>query len=155
VLKQGEQLTLYGFRTSCKQNILIVAVGTFTLWFALGSSRCACASEAAMRGPNVHSGQPLPTQEISASCFAIAFLESIKLYQKWISPIGGERCGFRPSCSRYGYASIMTQGPIVGLLMTGDRLTRCNIWKRPGPDYLLLPNGRLYDPPSNNLLLEK
>jgi hypothetical protein len=39
--------------------------------------------------------------------------------------------------------------------MTADRLTRCNIWKEPGPDYFLLPNGRLYDPISNNLLVEK
>jgi uncharacterized protein len=108
-----------------------------------------------MKGPQVGSRPPSSIQELPTSSVGIVFLESIRFYQKWISPIGGERCGFRPSCSRYGYAAIQTWGPLVGLMMTGDRLTRCNIWKRPGPDYLLLPNGRLYDPPSNNLLFER
>ena len=108
-----------------------------------------------MKGPHADTRQSSSTREPPTSCVQVAFLESIKFYQKWISPIGGDRCGFRPSCSRYGYAAVATQGPLVGLMMTGDRLTRCNIWKKPGPDYLLLPNGRLYDPPSNNLLLEQ
>jgi len=50
--------------------------------------------------------------------------------------------------------SIREQGPLTGLFMTADRLTRCNIWKEPGPDYTLLPNGKLYDPPSHNLLFD-
>jgi len=108
-----------------------------------------------MKGPHVGSRPPSSTQELPTSCIEIALLESIRFYQKWISPIGGDRCGFRPSCSRYGYAAIQTRGPLVGLMMTGDRLTRCNIWKSPGPDYLLLPIGRLYDPPSKNLLFEE
>ncbi|MFH0997561.1 MAG: membrane protein insertion efficiency factor YidD [Pseudomonadota bacterium] len=105
-----------------------------------------------MKGP--HNLQSSSTRELPTSCVQIAFIESIKFYQKRISPIGGNRCGFRPSCSRYGYEAVTTQGPIMGIMMTGDRLTRCNIWKSPGPDYFLLPNGRLYDPLSNNLLVE-
>ncbi|GEM_PF-3711600 len=99
--------------------------------------------------------QSASAHEPPTSSAQIAFLEFIRFYQKWISPIGGDRCGFRPSCSQYGYEAIATQGPVVGIMMTGDRLTRCNIWKSPGPDYFLLPNGRLYDPISNNLLVDK
>jgi hypothetical protein len=36
--------------------------------------------------------------------------------------------------------------------MTADRLTRCNIFKVPGPEYHLLPDGRLLDPVSANTL---
>jgi len=80
----------------------------------------------------------------------------IKLYQQRVSSIGGpDRCGFRPSCSNYGYEAIKEQGPVIGLVMIGDRQTRCNIFKEPGPDYALLPNGKLYDPISKNLLFEK
>jgi putative component of membrane protein insertase Oxa1/YidC/SpoIIIJ protein YidD len=50
--------------------------------------------------------------------------------------------------------SIEEYGPVTGVMMTADRLMRCNIWKRPGPDYLLLPDGRLLDPPWRNLLGE-
>jgi putative component of membrane protein insertase Oxa1/YidC/SpoIIIJ protein YidD len=92
---------------------------------------------------------------VETSCVKLAFETAIRFYQKRISPVGGfDRCGFRPSCSAYGYQAIAENGPVIGLLMTGDRLTRCNIWKEPGPDYTLLPNGKLYDPPSQNLLHE-
>ena len=107
-----------------------------------------------MKGPPARLQQPAPALQDETSCVRIAFLQAIKFYQKWISPIGGERCGFRPTCSRYGYAAIHEQGPAVGLMMTGDRLMRCHIWKKPGPDYTPLPNGRLFDPLSRNLLSE-
>ena len=146
---------MHGFRRVSKAKTVVLAMCLVTVWFARGFCSFAGASEARMKGPHVGPAQPSSTQELPTSSVKIAFLESIKFYQKWISPIGGDRCGFRPSCSRYGYAAIRSQGPIVGLMMTGDRLTRCNIWKRPGPDYIRFPDGKLYDPPSNNLLLEE
>jgi len=110
------------------------------------------ASKDPMNGPQTGIRQPPVIREPPVSSVQIVFLESIRFYQKWISPTGGDRCGFRPSCSRYGYMAVTTQGPIKGLMLTGDRLIRCNIWKEPGPDYFLLPNGRLYDPLSKNLI---
>lgn len=130
--------------------ILVALCWTFLFPF------CASGSENKMKGPQAEVHRPQPPQEDSASSVAMVFLESIRFYQKWISPIGGgNRCGFRPSCSAYGYSAIKTQGPLVGVMMTADRLTRCNLWKRPGADYFLLPGGRLYDPVSKNLLSEK
>ena len=113
------------------------------------------ASDFTMKGPKgkaVHSGG---SQGIETSCLTTAFLGGIQFYQSWISPVRGIECGFRPSCSHYSRLSIQEQGPVIGLMMTADRLTRCNIWKGPGPDYFLLPNGKLFDPPSRNLLFDR
>ncbi len=107
-----------------------------------------------MKGPRTKSHQPSP-QEGPTSSVEAAFLGAIRLYQMRLSPIGGpDRCGFRPSCSTFSTMAIKEEGPLVGLLMTADRLIRCHIWKKPGADYPLLPNGKLYDPPSRNLLCE-
>jgi putative membrane protein insertion efficiency factor len=85
----------------------------------------------------------------------ILFLGAIDLYRKYVSPISGPRCGFYPSCSAFGRRAVSEYGVLRGVMMTGDRLTRCNIFKHPGPDYLLLPNGRLFDPVSANTLTER
>jgi putative membrane protein insertion efficiency factor len=154
VLKYGENLTLQGLRTAGKERTIIFALCILSFWFAPDSGISAGTSKGPMQGPHADNLQSSSTREPPTSCVQIAFLESIKFYQKRISPIYGNRCGFRPSCSRYGYEAVTTQGSIMGIMMTGDRLTRCNIWKSPGPDYFLLPNGRLYDPLSKNLLEE-
>jgi len=94
--------------------------------------------------------------DIETSSVRVSLLGLIRFYQSRISQVGGpDRCGFRPSCSHYGYEAIKEQGPALGIIMIGDRQTRCNIFKKPGPDYALLPNGKLFDPLSNNLLFEK
>jgi len=92
-------------------------------------------------------------QAVESSCVKLAFESAIRFYKETISPVGGvDRCGFTPSCSTYAYEAISEQGPWIGIMMAGDRLTRCNIWKKPGMDYTLLPNGKLYDPPHKNVL---
>jgi len=136
--------------TALKRVICVVC----SMWM-LSLTPCAGASDFMMKGPNEQRTGPIIRQDNETSCVNSAFLGLIRLYQKRISPIGGRRCGFWPSCSAYGYTAIKEQGPFIGLMMIGDRLTRCNIWKHEGPDYFLLPNGKLYDPPSKNLLFEK
>ncbi|MCX5842894.1 MAG: membrane protein insertion efficiency factor YidD [Deltaproteobacteria bacterium] len=113
------------------------------------------ASSFIMKGPKEKAVHSVGSQKIETSCLTIAFFGAIQLYQKRISPVRGIECGFRPSCSHYARISIEEQGPVVGLMMTADRLTRCHIWKEPGPDYPLLPNGKLFDPPSRNLLFDR
>ena len=112
----------------------------------------AFSSSFTMKGPKEKTVHPSGSQEIETSCVTTAFLGAIHVYQKRIAPVRGIECGFRPSCSHYAHISIQEQGPVIGLLMTADRLTRCNIFKEPGSDYPLLPNGKLFDPPSRNLL---
>ena len=50
----------------------------------------------------------------------------IRLYQKFISSQDGPACTFVPSCSRFGMACIQEYGMLRGLLLTSDRLLRCN-----------------------------
>ena len=122
----------------------------------LVSAAPAVCSEAAMKGPGAmihrHSvGDPGP----ETSAVKLAFLGAIDLYRSRISPIQGQRCGFYPTCSAFGRQAVSEYGALQGVLMTADRLTRCNIFKEAGPDYFLLPGGRLFDPVSANTLIEK
>lgn len=125
--------------------------------WVLGEYSTALASRAKMKAPDagvhIHGAA---MEQTDTSSVRLVGLGAIRFYQKWVSPIGGSnRCGFSPSCSAYGYRAIREQGLAVGILMTADRLMRCNIWKSPGPDYTLLPNGKLYDPPAKNILFMK
>lgn len=113
-------------------------------------------SEAAMKGParTAHghaAGAPGP----ETSAVRLIFLGAIDLYRKGISPIQGSRCGFYPTCSAFGRQAVSEYGALRGVMMTADRLTRCNLFKEPGPDYFLLPGGRLFDPVSANTLIDK
>ena len=50
----------------------------------------------------------------------------IRLYQKFISSQDGPTCAFTPSCSHFGMACIQEYGVLRGVLLTADRLLRCN-----------------------------
>ena len=50
----------------------------------------------------------------------------IRLYQKFISSQDGPTCNFQPTCSRFGMACIREYGVARGILLTADRLLRCN-----------------------------
>ncbi len=50
----------------------------------------------------------------------------IRLYQKFISSQDGPTCNFRPTCSGFGMACIQEYGVARGILLTADRLLRCN-----------------------------
>jgi putative membrane protein insertion efficiency factor len=127
-----------------------------TIAVCLLSPAAAFGSDFTMKGPREEVRVADKAYEPETSSVRVAMHGLIHFYQDFISSAGGpDRCGFRPSCSRYGYQAIQEQGPLVGIMMIGDRQTRCNIFKEPGPDYPLLPNGKLYDPVSNNLLFEK
>ena len=114
------------------------------------------SSPATMKAPPLKALRP----EISAhqspesSVARDVFLGAINFYRKVISPISGTRCGFSPSCSLFGHQAIKEYGSVQGVMMTADRLTRCNIFKGPDADYAPLPNGKLFDPVSYNALRE-
>ncbi|MXZ02010.1 membrane protein insertion efficiency factor YidD [Candidatus Poribacteria bacterium] len=50
----------------------------------------------------------------------------IRLYQKFISSQDGPSCQFSPSCSRFGMQCIQEYGFLRGVMLTADRLIRCN-----------------------------
>jgi putative membrane protein insertion efficiency factor len=81
------------------------------------------------------------TSEIKLVCMGL-----IRLYQLFISSQDGSFCNFIPSCSRFGMAAFRKYGPIHGLLMTSDRLLRCNGVGRRYYSSFDPKTGRVYDP---------
>ncbi len=50
----------------------------------------------------------------------------IRFYQLFISPQDKPVCNFTPSCSQFGIDALHKFGVIRGILLTSDRLQRCN-----------------------------
>ncbi len=50
------------------------------------------------------------------------FLWLLKIYQNFISPVKGDRCPMYPTCSQYSVEALQKHGPVVGIIMTADRL---------------------------------
>ncbi len=73
------------------------------------------------------------------------FVGAIRFYQLFISTQDAPSCNFVPSCSRFGVETIKRLGVIRGILLTSDRLQRCNSvsTSRYRIDYR---SGRLMDP---------
>jgi len=61
-------------------------------------------------------------------------LKTIKVYQKFVSPILGKNCRFYPSCSEYSYQVIKKYGMAKGLMLGFWRVLRCNPWNKGGID---------------------
>jgi putative membrane protein insertion efficiency factor len=109
-----------------------------------------------MKGPEAG---PVKTGEAGAanatpSASGAVLLGGVRFFQEWISPVDGSRCGFSPTCSQYGYRALRDHGALFGLVLTADRLMRCNIWTEAGRDYQRLPSGKLYDPVVSNLFTQ-
>ncbi len=76
-------------------------------------------------------------------------LLAIRGYQQVLSPALSSSCQFYPSCSRFTFAAVASQGLLNGLIMGADRVSRCHTYAilsgypRPGPNRLLA------DPPED------
>lgn len=58
----------------------------------------------------------------SASVAATPFLWLLSFYQKTIGPAVSGRCPMHPTCSRYSVEAIHKHGPVMGIIMTADRI---------------------------------
>jgi putative membrane protein insertion efficiency factor len=71
-----------------------------------------------------------------------AALGLIKWYQRYWSPDHSHRksqfpygyCRFTPTCSQYGYDTIVKYGVIKGSILAFWRILRCNPWSKGGHD---------------------
>ena len=64
------------------------------------------------------------------------FIFSIKMYQKYISPMKSTKCPYYPSCSQYGLEAVEKYGVIKGLAKGFWRILRCNPFAKGGEDPL-------------------
>ena len=62
------------------------------------------------------------------------FLLPVKFYRRFISPAFGPVCRYYPSCSAYALEAVRRHGIIIGFLLAGWRLLRCNPWSKGGVD---------------------
>jgi putative component of membrane protein insertase Oxa1/YidC/SpoIIIJ protein YidD len=66
-------------------------------------------------------------------------------YSAGVSPADGPTCSFYPTCSGYAHDALRRHGLAAGILMTGDRLMRCNGYDK-SPYPLIGPDSHYYDP---------
>jgi putative membrane protein insertion efficiency factor len=129
-----------------------VALVVLACCLVLGTFSVAYGSTDKMKSPHVKRSLNTSGYELETSAPRIVLLGSLRFFQRYISPVDGDRCGFFPSCSAFARQALARRGVAVGVMLTADRLMRCTVFKRPGPDYMLLPSGKLFDPIDNNLL---
>ncbi len=63
-----------------------------------------------------------------------SLLGVIRAYQRWLSPVLGQRCRFHPSCSQYAVEAIERFGAGRGLWLAVRRLARCHPFTAGGLD---------------------
>jgi putative membrane protein insertion efficiency factor len=74
----------------------------------------------------------------------------LRFYQKYISPVDGDRCPSYPTCSQYGLEAVRKHGALLGLVMTFDRLIHESDEIRSAPLVRVGESYRYYDPVENN-----
>ncbi|MEO5347005.1 MAG: membrane protein insertion efficiency factor YidD [Magnetococcus sp. YQC-9] len=66
---------------------------------------------------------PLPVaQTVQPNPLSHWLLFPLQLYSHTISRVDGDRCPSHPNCSRYAKQAIERHGPLMGLMLTVDRL---------------------------------
>lgn len=61
-------------------------------------------------------------------------IRTIRLYQKYLSPLKSTKCPYIPSCSQYGLEAIQKYGALKGGLLAIWRILRCNPFSKGGYD---------------------
>ncbi len=74
----------------------------------------------------------------------------IRIFQRYISPVDGDRCPSYPTCSQYGVEAVRKHGVAVGFVMTFDRLMHESDEIRRVPLVKVHDHYRYYDPVENN-----
>lgn len=65
---------------------------------------------------------------------ALILVGLVRLYQRLISPMLGQRCRFQPNCSTYFIESVRKHGAIWGTCKGIWCICRCNPWNSGGYD---------------------
>ena len=98
--------------------------------------------------PSPASASRVEVQQLSPGQKAAEGL--IGIFQKYISPVDGDRCPCYPTCSQYSVQAIRKHGALVGIVMTVDRLIHESDEIRRVPVIKVYGSYRYYDPVENN-----
>jgi putative membrane protein insertion efficiency factor len=74
----------------------------------------------------------------------------VRFFQRYISPVDGPRCPMYPTCSAYALQALHRHGPLIGSMMTVDRLFHENDDAEHLRPILKYGHKRYFDPVSNN-----
>jgi putative membrane protein insertion efficiency factor len=80
----------------------------------------------------------------------LVLVQSIRAYQKYLSPMFGPRCKYYPSCSHYGVQALETHGALRGSALAAWRVLRCNPFSNGGVDDVPRPGTALFRLHRNN-----
>ena len=75
---------------------------------------------------------------------------SVRFFQRFISPVDGTRCTMTPTCSHFSIQAIEAHGPIIGFMMTADRIVHEQEEQQYVPIVRRGTDLRYYDPVENN-----
>ncbi len=67
--------------------------------------------------------------------FKIAFLTSLRFYQRFLSPLKPPVCRYYPSCSEYAFWQFEKNNALFAFFLTFFRIIRCSPLFRGGFDY--------------------
>lgn len=68
-------------------------------------------------------------------------LGTIRLYQRYISPMFPPHCRYEPTCSAYAADAIAQHGALRGMAMGLRRVARCHPWSAGGWDPVPVEKG--------------
>jgi hypothetical protein len=74
----------------------------------------------------------------------------VEVHRNYLSPIDGKECPMYPSCSQYSLLCFEKHGPLIGWVMTCDRLLHEADEMRKAPMIYVNGEVRFYDPLKNN-----
>ena len=63
-----------------------------------------------------------------------AMIRSIRVYQRYLSPLKSTKCPYIPSCSQYGLEAVEKYGAVKGGAMAAWRILCCNPFSGGGYD---------------------
>ncbi|HNT36251.1 MAG TPA: membrane protein insertion efficiency factor YidD [bacterium] len=123
----------------------------YSLWVVLVLGVSSTDATRALAQPRLDLFQPEPKRAETLMSNVGTFW--IRVFQKFISPQDGKKCGLRPSCSEYSRQCFRQHGSFRGWLMTSDRLQRCHPKKSQG--FYRIREGTIIDTPHENLAREQ
>jgi len=91
-----------------------------------------------------------PASKPVTSVAATPFLWLLTFYQKTVGPVVSGRCNMHPTCSRYSVESIRKHGPVIGIVMTADRMMHELDEQDLAPLIRVGNRYRYFDPVENN-----